>query len=88
MHLQLIRQQSTVLVLLRRQGLYVPDALCVLVHASVAGEESHASYRGDRLRCPLILVLVCFVYKRLRLDIAMEVVRNEVVVSMIFNATD
>jgi hypothetical protein len=86
--LQLVRLQSTVLLLFWRQGFDVPNALCILIHASITGEESHAGYRGDRLREPFILVLVCLVHKRLRLDVAVEVIGNEVVVSMVFNAAN
>jgi hypothetical protein len=34
------------------------------------------------------LILICFVYEGLRLDIAVEVVGNEVVISMLFNAAN
>lgn len=66
-----------------RKRLDVPDALRVLVDAPVAGKEAHASHRRDALGHPLVLVPVRLVDQGVRLDVAAEVVRHQVVVSML-----
>ena len=75
-------------VLLRHQRLNVPDALRVLVDAAVAAEEAHARHAGDALCDPLLLVLVRLVYQVVRLDVAVEVVGHQVVVTMVAHRRD
>lgn len=66
-----------------RQGLHVPDHVRVLLYAPVAAEEAHAADARDALAHPLILVLVGFVYQRVGLDVAVEIVADEVVVAVV-----
>jgi hypothetical protein len=68
-----------------REWLDVPDHLCVLVDAPIAGEEAHPSDAGDALCDPFLLVLIRLIDELLRLTITVEVVRDEVVVAMLNN---
>ena len=72
--------------LLRRQGLTVPDLLGVLLDAAIAGEEAHSRDTRDALLQPGILVLVGLVHEGVGLDVAVEVIRDEVVVAMVGDA--
>lgn len=75
------------LTLLRHQRLNIPDHLRILIDTAITTEEPHACHTQNRLRHPLILVLVRLVHQRLRLNITVEVIRNEVVVAMVFNSS-
>ena len=86
--LQLSLLQSTCVSLLRGQRLHIPDALRILVNTSITAEEPHSRHTGDTLADPLILVLVRLVNQRLCLVVAVEVVRDEVVITMLFDGTD
>lgn len=74
--------------LLHCQGLYVPDTVGILVDHSIGGEEAHARDAGDRFGEPLVLVAECFVDHCLGLDVGVEVVGYEVVVSVLDDGTD
>lgn len=73
---------------LRLERLNVPDTLRVFVNAAVGAEETHAGDALDRLADPLLLVLVSLVNERVRLDVAVEVVRDEVVVAVVADGRD
>lgn len=70
-------------LILGGKGLNVPDALRILVDATVTAEESHAGNCSDAASYPLILVAVSLVNQFLRLDVAVEVIRHQVVVSVV-----
>jgi hypothetical protein len=78
----------TLSTILDGQWLNIPDALCVLLNASITGKEAHSCYTCDALADPLILVLVRGVDQIVRLQVALEVVGDEVVVAMFGNAAD
>lgn len=61
----------------------VPDALGILVDATVRSKETHAGHAGDSLGDPLLLVLVRLVNQGMRLNVALEVIRNEVVITVV-----
>lgn len=65
------------------QWLHVPDALRIFVDAAVAAEEAHTGYRGDRLLDPLLLVAVGIIYQVMRLDIAVEIIRHQIVIAVV-----
>lgn len=52
---------------------------------TIATEKSHAAHTGDALGNPLVLVLIRLVDKRMRLDITVEVVGNEIIVAVFGN---
>ena len=66
-----------------RKWLHVPDHVRILLDTPVAAEESHPTDAGDALADPFVLVLVRLVHERLRLDVAVEIVAHQVVVSMV-----
>jgi hypothetical protein len=67
------------------QWLNVPDALGVLVDASIGAEESHPRDAADTLGDPFILVTIIDVHNLLRLNVTLEVIRHQVVVSVVAN---
>lgn len=69
----------------RVQRLNVPDTLRILVDAAITAEEAHARHTGDALGEPLVLVAVCLIHQRLRLDVAVEVIRDQVVIAVVFD---
>lgn len=83
-----VSSPSRIGLLLGREGLDVPDHLCVLVDAAVAAEEAHAGDGGDALCQPVLLVAVGVVDELLGLDVRGEVVRDEVVVAVVDDAVD
>jgi hypothetical protein len=82
---QLPLPKPTVITLLHRQRLHIPNHLRILINTSITTKEPHPRHTQNRLRDPLVLVLVRLVHKRLSLDIAVEVIRDEVVVSVVFD---
>lgn len=62
--------------------------LGILVDASVRAEEAHARNARDRLGQPLILVFVRLVNGCMCLNVAVEVVRDKVVVAMVADSRD
>jgi hypothetical protein len=71
--------------MLRVQWLHIPNALCILVDAAITAEETHPSNTSNALSDPLLLVLVRFINQGLSLVVAVEVIRDKVVVAVIFN---
>ena len=67
-------------LLLRRQGLNIPDHIRILLDAPIAREETHAAHAADTLADPLVLILVRLVYQCLRLDVACKVIAHKVVI--------
>ncbi len=86
--LQFICLQTRSLPLLRCQRLHVPDAVGILPDAPITAEETHPRNARDALADPLVLVLVRLVHESLGLVVAVEVVRDEVVIPVIFNGPD
>ncbi len=76
------------MVLLQVQRLNVPDTLCILIDTSVTSKETHTRNTNNSLASPLILVFVGLINECLSLNIAVEVVRDEVVVTVIFDCTN
>ena len=76
------------LPLRRLHRLHVPDHLRILVNAPIAAEEAHARHARDALGHPLVLILVRRVDQLVRLAVAVEVVRHEVVVAVVDDAVD
>jgi hypothetical protein len=70
------------------QWLNVPNHLGVLINASVAGEETHPGHACDALCDPLLLVPVRLIDELVGLAVAVEVIRDQVVVSVLDNAID
>jgi hypothetical protein len=70
------------------QRLDVPDTLRILVNATITAEETHARHTRDTLADPLVLVLVGFVNESLGLIVAVEIIRDEVVVAVLFDGPD
>lgn len=71
-----------------QHGLSVPDTLGVFVDASIAAEETHACDRSDTLRNPLILITVCFVDQLVRLNVAVEVIRNKIEIPVLSHSSN
>ena len=72
--------------LLRRQRLNIPDHLRILLDAPVAAEEAHPRHACDTLAHPLILIFVRFINHFLRLDVAAEIVADQIVIAMVNDA--
>jgi hypothetical protein len=66
-------------------GLDVPDAISILVDCTIAREEAHPADACNALGDPSILILVTLVNEILGFEVAFEVVRYQVVVTMINN---
>ena len=73
---------------LKNDLLGVPNLLSILLNAAVGAEKSHPRHRSDGLGEPGILILVLLIDHRLRIDVALEVVGDQVVVSMVRDAVD
>lgn len=65
------------------QRLHIPNRIGVFLDAAIAAEEAHAADAGDALGDPFVLVLVCLVHQRVGFDVAVEVVRDEIVISLV-----
>lgn len=74
--------------ILWHQWLNVPNSLSILVDATITAEETHSGNTLDTLANPLILVLVCLVDQSLSLNVAVEIVGNEVVITVILDGAD
>lgn len=74
--------------LLDGKRLDVPNHVRILIDATIAAEEAHAGDRDDGFLEPLFLVAVRLINEMVRLDIAVEVIRNQVVVTVVANSRD
>lgn len=72
--------------LLRRQRLHIPDHVRILLDAAIAAEEAHPRYTRDALANPLLLVFIRLIHQFLRLDIAVEIIADEIVVAVVGDA--
>ena len=79
---------SLSLLCLRLYRLHVPDTLRVLVDAPITREKAHTRHARDALANPLVLVLVRLVHQILGLDVAVEVVADEVIVAVVGHGVD
>lgn len=70
------------------QGFDIPDALGILVDTTVGAEETHPGHAGDTLGNPFFLVAIRVVDEGVGLDVAVEVIRYEVVITMVTNSRD
>lgn len=61
----------------------IPDHIRVLLNASVTAKETHPADTGNALADPFVLVLVRLVDQSVCLDVAVEVIADQVVVPMI-----
>jgi hypothetical protein len=66
----------------------IPNLLRIFLNAAIRAKETHPSDSGNRLRKPLVLVLVRLVDEFLGVDVALEVVGDQVIVSVIRDAVD
>jgi len=73
---------------LYRQRLHIPDHLSILIDTAVAREEAHPTDSRDALGQPPVLILVRLVDELVRLDVAVKVVRHEIVVAVLDDAVD
>ena len=77
---------SNRLNLLRRRRvyrLYVPNRVRILLNAAVAAEKPHPAHADYALGDPLIMILIRLIHQRVRLDVAVEVVTDEVVIPLV-----
>jgi hypothetical protein len=72
----------------RSDLLSIPNLLRILLDAAVRAKESHPSDSSNGLRKPLVLVLVRLVNEFLRIDVALEVVGDQVIISVVRDAVD
>lgn len=83
-----IDRSKTNLRLLRRNNrLNIPDHLRVFIDAPITAKEAHPAHTRDALGQPLFLVLVCLINQILRLAVAVEVIRDKIVVAMVNDCT-
>jgi len=75
-------------ILRQVQRLNVPNTLRILINTPITREEPHARHARDALRQPLILIPIRRIHQLLRLDVAAEVVRHQVVVAMLLDRRD
>lgn len=68
------------------QWLHVPDSIAVLIDTAIAREEAHPANASDALSDPFLLILVRLVDQILRLAVAVEVVRHQIIITMVNNA--
>ena len=68
-----------------RQRLNIPDTISILVGNAIHGEEAHARNRGNRLSQPLLLVLESLIDHILRGDVGVEIIRDKIVVTVLFD---
>lgn len=85
-HLILLRLLR--LLALHLDRLNIPDHLGVLVDTPITREESHPRYTRNRFGQPLLLILVRLIDQLLRIEVALEVIRDEVVIAVIDNGVD
>jgi hypothetical protein len=66
----------------------IPDALRILIDTPITGEESHPRHARDRLADPLLLIPIRLVHERLRLNVRVEVIADQVKVAVVFDGAD
>lgn len=66
----------------------IPDLLCILFDATIRAEEAHSRHGSNGLGQPFVLVFVRLIDELLRVDVALEVVGDQVVIAMVDNAVD
>lgn len=77
--------QTTISLVLNVQRFDIPDTISVLISNAIHREESHTRDRGNRLGQPLLLILEGLVDHLVRGDVGVEIVRDEVVITVLFD---
>lgn len=75
-------------ILRQIQRLNIPNTLRILINTPITREEAHARHTRNTLRQPLILIPIRRIHQLLRLDVAAEVIRHEVVVAVLLDRRD
>lgn len=75
-------------LVLNNQRLDIPDTISVLISDAIHREESHARDRENGLGQPLILIQEGLVDHRVRGDVGVEVIRDEVVVAVLIDGAN
>jgi hypothetical protein len=75
-------------LLLHIQGFDIPDTLCIFLNATITAEETHPSHTRDALADPTILVLECLINEVLGLAIRSEIIRHEIVITVLGDSVD
>ena len=70
-------------LLLRVKRLDIPDTFCILLNTTVAAKETHPRHTSDALLEPGVLVFVGLVHKGVGLDVAVEVIADEIIITLI-----
>ena len=81
-----LQPTHTHLHLLRHQRLHIPDHIRILLNAAITTEKAHAGHTLNTLADPLLLIFIRLIHQFLRLDIAAEIVADEVIVAVIDDA--
>ena len=72
--------------LLRHQRLHIPDHIRILLNTAIATEKPHPGHTLNTLGHPLLLIFISLIDEVLRLDIAAEIVADEVIIAVIDDA--
>jgi len=67
----------------RIEGLNTPNLIRILLNAPIAAEEPHPRHRSDALLQPGIRILKGLVHEGMGLDIAIEIIRDEVIIALV-----
>lgn len=81
LHLFLFRRR-------RVDWLYVPNRVGVLLDTAITAKKSHPAHAHNRLGHPFAVVLVRLVHQRMRFDIAIEVITDQIVISVVDDGVD
>ena len=71
------------LLLGRHHRLHIPNHLRILINTPITTKEAHPAHTSNALRQPLLLIPKRLINQILRLAVAVEVIRDEVVIAMV-----
>ena len=60
--------------------------ISILLNAAIAAEEAHSAHTGDTLLHPTILVLERLIDKRVRFHVAVEIIRDKIIIALVDDA--
>jgi hypothetical protein len=75
-------------MLQRLHRLHIPNTLRILTNTPITRKEPHPRHRQNALPHPLLLILIRLIHQLLRLDIAIKVVRHQIVITVLLHRRD
>lgn len=65
------------------QWFHVPDHVRIFLDATITAKKAHPADADNTFGDPFLLILVCLIHQSMGLDVTIEIIRDQIVVTMV-----